>query len=51
MPKIDPKDVPARAGSGYPTPFDQPCAERSRRRLGNAGGLKDFGVNLMTLPP
>lgn len=38
-------------GSGYPSPFDQPCATRTRRRLGNAGGLKDFGVNLMTLPP
>lgn len=33
------------------TPFDQPCAERTRRRLGDAGGLKDFGVNLMTLTP
>ena len=24
---------------------------RIRQRLGNAGGLKDFGVNLMRLPP
>lgn len=51
MPKIDPKDVPARTGSGYPPPFHEPCAARTRRRLGNAGGLRDFGVNLMTLPP
>ena len=29
----------------------QPCADRTRRRLGDAGGLSDFGVNLMTLPP
>jgi uncharacterized cupin superfamily protein len=43
--------VPVRQGSGYPAPFDQPCAERARRRLGDAGGLQDFGVNLMTLPP
>ena len=50
MPKIDPKSVPARKGSGYPVPFDEPCAERTRRRLGAAGGLRDFGVNLMTLP-
>ena len=34
-----------------PPPFDAPCAERVRQRLGNAGGLTDFGVNLMRLPP
>ena len=51
MPKIDLAAVPARKGSGYPPPFDAPCAERTRRRLGDAGGLRDFGVNLMTLPP
>ena len=51
MSKIDPSSVPVRAGSGYPAPFDEPCAARTRRRLGNAGGLGDFGVNLMTLPP
>src|SRR5579862_7505219 len=51
MPKIDIAALPARKGSGYPPPFDAPCAARTRRRLGNAGGLRDFGVNLMTLPP
>ncbi len=51
MPKIDLAHVPAKKGSGYPTPFSAPCAERVRRRLGDAGGLTDFGVNLMTLPP
>jgi uncharacterized cupin superfamily protein len=51
MPKIDIATVPARKGSGYPPPFDAPCAERVRRRLGNAGKLADFGVNLMRLPP
>ena len=51
MPKVDVAAVPARKGSGYPPPFDAPCAERTRRRLGQAGGLRDFGVNLMTLPP
>lgn len=51
MPKIDVSSVPARKGSYYPRPFDAPCATRTRRRLGDAGGLKDFGVNLMTLPP
>ena len=51
MPKIDLAAIPARKGSGYPRPFDAPCAERVRRRLGDAGGLTDFGVNLMQLPP
>ncbi|MBZ9776745.1 cupin domain-containing protein [Mesorhizobium sp. CO1-1-8] len=51
MPKIDLSTVPVRKGSGYPASFDAPCATRARRRLGDAGGLTDFGVNLMTLPP
>ena len=51
MPKIDLAAAPERQGSGYPPPFDAPCAQRTRRRLGNAGGLTDFGVNLMRLPP
>jgi uncharacterized cupin superfamily protein len=51
MPKIDLAAVPVRQGSGYPPPFDVPCKDRTRRRLGDAGGLQDFGVNLMTLPP
>jgi uncharacterized cupin superfamily protein len=51
LPKIDIAAVPARRGAGYPPPFDAPCAGRLRRRLGDAGGLTDFGVNLMRLPP
>lgn len=51
MPKIDITAVPAREGSGYPPPFDVQCAARTRKRLGDAGRLRDFGVNLMTLPP
>ena len=51
MPKIDVAAVPVRKGSGYPQPFRGPCAERMRQRLGDAGGLTDFGVNLMRLPP
>ena len=51
MPKIDIATVPVRKGSGYPAPFDAQCATRTRRRVGDAGGLSDFGVNLMTLPP
>ena len=51
MPKINIAVVPKHKGSDYPSPFDAPCAERVRQRLGNAGGLADFGVNLMRLPP
>jgi uncharacterized cupin superfamily protein len=51
MPKIDIAAVPVRNGSSYPSPFETPCASRARQRLGDAGGLRDFGVNLMTLPP
>jgi uncharacterized cupin superfamily protein len=51
MPKVDIAAVPEILGVGYPEPFAAACAERLRQRLGNAGGLKDFGVNLMRLPP
>ena len=51
MPKIDIAAVPQRKGTGYPPQFNAPCAMRIRQRLGNAGGLTDFGVNLMRLPP
>ena len=51
MPRIDIDSVARRTGSSYPAPFEQPCLERSRRPLGDAGGLSDFGVNLLELPP
>src|SRR2546425_10664359 len=51
MPKIDVSSVEVRIGSGYPAQFAAPCAARTRRRVGDAGGLRDFGVNLMRLPP
>jgi uncharacterized cupin superfamily protein len=44
-------DLPARAGSGYPAPYDAPCQSRSRRRLADAFGLSQFGVNLLEMPP
>lgn len=51
MPKLDLATIPARAGSDYPAPFDQPVATRMRQRLGDAGGLTQFGVNRIELPP
>jgi uncharacterized cupin superfamily protein len=50
MPRIEIAATPGRRGCGYPAPFDAPCADRVRQRLGDAGGLRDFGVNLMRLP-
>lgn len=51
MPKIDVDSAAQGKGSRYPSPFDQPCRERSWRRLGDAAGLTQFGVNLVRLPP
>src|SRR5690606_1964700 len=51
MKKIDIAAVPVLEGSGYPSPYDAPCAGRQRRRLGDAAGLSGFGVNLLRLPP
>lgn len=48
---VDPKALPARIGTGYPPPYAEPCAQRIKRALGNAVGLKSFGVNLTELPP
>jgi len=36
MPKIDVSAVPIRVGTGYPDPFNAECAERTRRRVGDA---------------
>ena len=51
MPKVNVDAVPIRIGTGYPAEFKNASAGRTRRRLGDAGDLNDFGVNLMTLPP
>jgi uncharacterized cupin superfamily protein len=48
--RIDLNALPVSTGSGYPVPFDAPCAARARQRLGDAAGLTDFGVNLLRLP-
>ena len=51
MPKIDINSVPKRKGSGYPAPFHEKAADRIKQALGDAGGLSQFGVNLVHLPP
>ena len=42
--------APVRVGSAYPKPYDEPCRDRKRWRLGDAAGLTQFGVNLLRLP-
>ena len=51
MKRIDPATLPVLGGSTYPPPFHDPCQARERRRLGDAAGLTQFGVNLLRLPP
>ena len=51
MGKIDKDAAPETLGSAYPPPHDGAVAQRRRRRLGAAGGLTQFGVNQLTLPP
>src|SRR5262245_12852142 len=49
--RIDVAAVAQVIGTQYPPPYDQPCRARRRRKLGDAAGLTQFGVNLLTLPP
>jgi len=51
MPKIDIAAAPTRFGTGYPPPYDEPCKDRKRWKLGDAAGLTQFGVNLTRLEP
>jgi uncharacterized cupin superfamily protein len=51
MPKIDIAKIPVDNVTNYPDPFWQPIEGRGRKRLGNAIGLTQFGVNLTTLKP
>jgi uncharacterized cupin superfamily protein len=51
MSKLDLNVIPLRTGSGYPAPFHEICAGRTRQALGDAGGLTQFGVNRLQLAP
>ena len=51
MPKIDIDGLKTDSMTGYPEPFRQIVLGRVRKRLGNAAGLSQFGVNLTTLKP
>lgn len=49
--RIDAAAIEPVIGTLYPPPFDRPCRSRERRKLGDAAGLTQFGVNLLRLPP
>lgn len=51
MPVIDLGKVPVKTGSIYPEPYASMMTGRSSLRLGDAGGLTQFGVNLVSLEP
>lgn len=48
---INPDRVPENHGSNYPEQFKHLVAGRTKKRLGNAANLKNFGVNLVALAP
>jgi uncharacterized cupin superfamily protein len=49
--RIDVAALPAITGTLYPPPFDEPCRARERKRLADAAGLTQYGVNLVRLAP
>jgi uncharacterized cupin superfamily protein len=51
LPALDPNSVEEKRGSGYPEPFKSRMGDRAKRPLAAACGLKNLGVNLVTLGP
>lgn len=51
MPVIDKSRCPVKTGSIYPEPYARQMAGRSSLRLGDAGGLTQFGANEVILQP
>lgn len=51
MPIIDISKARLKTGSIYPVPYDREMAGRSSIRLGETGGLSQFGANLVILEP
>ncbi|HEY9736883.1 MAG TPA: cupin domain-containing protein [Trichocoleus sp.] len=48
---IDLQTVPQRTGTVYPDPFKSLLAGRIKQKVGDAAGLRNFGVNVVTLAP
>jgi uncharacterized cupin superfamily protein len=51
MSLIDQSKVPLHTKSTYPAPHDRQMAGRAVQALGDAGGLTQFGANLVILAP
>jgi uncharacterized cupin superfamily protein len=51
MPRIDIAGIKLDTSTGYPAHLSKAVDGRSRKRLGNAAGLSQFGVNLCRLVP
>ncbi|MCL6284064.1 cupin domain-containing protein [Ruegeria sp. 2012CJ41-6] len=51
MPKLDLTQIEWLTGSGYPGKLARNGEGRSSQRLGDAGGLTQYGVNLVRLAP
>lgn len=45
------QDIPDQKGSNYPDEFSSVVTGRSKKRLGDAAGLQNFGVTLVKLAP
>ena len=48
---IDLNAVPPKTGSSYPKVFQAKVKGRIKQKVGDAAGLKNFGVNWVTLEP
>jgi len=48
---VDPREVPEDGSTAYPAAYRPLVAKRFRRRLGNAAGITNFGVNLTRIAP
>jgi uncharacterized cupin superfamily protein len=46
---VNPKNIPQRTTSNYPEQFRSRVTGRIKQALGNAVGIKNFGVNLVQL--
>jgi len=51
MSRLDLNSIPVVDASDYPAPFHEAVDGRTQQALGDAGGLSQFGVNLVELQP
>ena len=51
MSRLDLSSIPVLTGTGYPEAFAEAVNGRSKQALGEAGGLTQFGANLVELQP